>query len=662
MRSNILLMCVYLLFELVACKRGFEIGAPGVCQFTSRIRSRLKNSNKDTESARTRIACCAGWRYDAASASCQPQCRFGCSGGRCVAPDTCHCAPPLRLRAGACEPPACRQPCVHAACTDTDTCSCHPDHTPYNATHCAPLCPDGHYNDPTTLSCLPICDEPCVNARCSAPNTCTCLPGYVFKDNNTCVPECKQPCENADCVAPDTCLCRQGYVNETDWKCTPQCQSCANGDCVAPNSCRCHEGYTRVDNVCQPVCDRNCSNGVCSAPNFCTCNDGFKLDPSDPLSCVPQCEPACVNATCSAPNSCSCLSGYHKTESHWSCEPHCDGCNNGDCTAPNTCQCHTGYSKDVDGKCVPECDADCSNGYCSEPNLCTCHLGYEKRSSDPFQCHPICYPSCVNATCVAPNTCTCFDGHESTDNSSICKPKCASCNNGQCVGPDECTCNKGFTLIDGTCTPVCEDKCINGICSAPGVCSCLPGYSKNETNDNECYRPCKSCEMGTCTTGGVCICNTGFFFENDTCVSVTPIECSSCAGNCSGSPCWCPDGRPCYSLAESREMSTSPRDIATITWVFGATLGVLMVSLVCVIHWMWRRQKRNEKPSNNGDLYNSVIYTVPDTLMKRNLYGETDISAKMAEEEDQRSVEDVTEEQWPSERLLTSIEAQNNIA
>lgn len=57
-----------------------------------------------------------------------------------------------------------------------------------------------------------------------------------------------------------------------------------------------------------------------------------------------------------------------------------------------------------------------------------------------------------------------------------------------------------------------------------------------------------------------------------------------------------------------------------------------------------------------------MIYTVPDTLMKRNLYGETDISAKMAEEEDQRSVEDVTEEQWPSERLLTSIEAQNNIA
>lgn len=43
------------------------------------------------------------------------------------------------------------------------------------------------------------------------------------------------------------------------------------------------------------------------------------------------------------------------------------------------------------------------------------------------------------------------------------------------------------------------------------------------------------------------------------------------------------------------------RDIATITWVFGATLGVLMVSLVCVIHWMWRRQKRNEKPSNNGN-------------------------------------------------------------
>ncbi|XP_049870298.1 von Willebrand factor D and EGF domain-containing protein-like [Pectinophora gossypiella] len=195
-----------------------------------------------------RIVCCKGWVYDVQTDSCAAICSTGCTGGRCIAPDECHCDPPATLdpdHKNTCIQPACDPPCFNAKCGVNNTCSCLPDYTIHNSTHCFKC--DPGYSLNKDFICTPVCDTPCVNSNCTAPNKCSCFTGYKTVNDNVCEPSC-EACVNSTCTAPNTCSCLDGYKKFNDTVCTPKCENC-DGDCIEPNVCNCRDGFENIDGV-----------------------------------------------------------------------------------------------------------------------------------------------------------------------------------------------------------------------------------------------------------------------------------------------------------------------------------------------------------------------------------------------------------------------------
>ncbi|KOB64647.1 Uncharacterized protein OBRU01_23849, partial [Operophtera brumata] len=217
-----------------------------------------------------------GWQHNSELDTCTPICSTGCLNGKCVAPSTCHCEPPLYLdpeRLNACLTPLCDPKCINSICNINNICECENNTRRYNKTHCAHC--DEHYDINADLTCQPICERPCINGECTAPNTCSCLHGYVPGDDRfTCFPVCEK-CVNSTCVAPNVCSCLEGYSAVDESTCAPKCDSCDNGVCVAPGQCECFDGYIKLNGSCQAVCEMECINGFCSAPNACACVEGY---------------------------------------------------------------------------------------------------------------------------------------------------------------------------------------------------------------------------------------------------------------------------------------------------------------------------------------------------------------------------------------------------
>lgn len=226
-----------------------------------------------------KAVCCNGWEYSVDKDICTPICRTGCVGGRCVAPEVCHCDPPSTLdpaHKNTCIKPKCDNPCVNSDCIN-NSCICYRGFTKYNTTHCH-KCDSGFFLS-DDFDCLPICDNPCLNGKCTAPDTCTCLDGYAQKDNITCEPICN--CINATCVAPNKCLCFEGYMNLNESTCVPQCDDC-DGECVEPNVCKCKEGYSSFNGTCKPSCEK-CESGECLKTGLCREEDADRNETANNL-------------------------------------------------------------------------------------------------------------------------------------------------------------------------------------------------------------------------------------------------------------------------------------------------------------------------------------------------------------------------------------------
>ncbi|OWR45264.1 hypothetical protein KGM_210251 [Danaus plexippus plexippus] len=561
--------------------------------------------------------CCDGWEYDNRMRRCKPSCLSGCGDGECVAPQRCECKPPLILDSS--------KKCVHPK---------------------------------------PRCDLPCTNGACTADNVCTCDAGYTQKDTYTCVPKCGQSCINSVCVAPDTCQCLDGFESQGKWKCDPVCDDCKDGKCVAPNTCHCNSGYSKVNGKCVPVCEGECQNGFCAGPNKCECNLGYEIDPLDRFTCRPVCNPACVNASCVFPGTCSCYPGYESLTANI-CKPKCDDCLNGDCIGPNECRCQEGYEL-IGTKCKPVCSQICVNGYCSTPDTCSCNNGYELDARDKFTCNPICKEKCINGTCVSPDICQCFEGYEKTSNDNSCKPKCLSCENGICIRPDVCSCDDDYVLYNGTCVPVCSSLCINGYCKSPNECGCLDGYIRNSSNPAACYKPCSGlCNNGICNIDGNCICDPGYeLHQNGSCVAITMVHCENCNGTCGDDGhCKCWDGITCSNITFIEPASVKSAEVLAglqLTWLLGGCISFLLLVLVIVVMaQMWRKRQEFVTKSVDGvggNQYGSVVYTVPDTLMKRNV---SDEACSDNDEAEEVTAQDKLE---AAERLLARYrETENNV-
>ncbi|XP_072015697.1 epidermal growth factor-like protein 7 [Amphiura filiformis] len=185
--------------------------------------------------------CCPGWRTpnNFASSCTDPICTHDCrNGGRCIAPDTCHCASGWTGKT--CEIPQCSTPCQnHGRCVGPDTCTCPRGWG-------GPLCSKAQ------------CSTPCKNhGRCVGPDTCTCPRGWGGPVCSKAV--CFSECHNGgECVGPDSCACPAGWTGK-------YCDQDIN---------ECDSGY----HECQQLCKNN--NGSFE----CACYDGFILG-MDSKSC-----------------------------------------------------------------------------------------------------------------------------------------------------------------------------------------------------------------------------------------------------------------------------------------------------------------------------------------------------------------------------------------
>ncbi|CAG5052657.1 unnamed protein product [Parnassius apollo] len=393
-----------------------------------------------------------------------------------------------------------------------------------------------------------------------------CCDGWMYDvATQKCVFHCRFGCERGKCVGPNKCSCDPPLILENNKCVDPVCDPpCVNGKCGGNNICLCDPGYEKVNTThCAPVClpgyEHPCFNGSCKATNNMTAWDTDAVN-SDLFTCIPKCAQDCINGACVAPDVCKCHEGY-TNESQWQCSPVCDYCENGTCVAPNECQCFDGYSK-KDGKtCTPDCETPCEHGVCTAPDVCTCDSGYELQ-------------------------------YTITNNN----------------------------ITQETCQPVCSEVCINGHCESPDTCACDPGFIRKDIHPSICYKLCPGlCENGVCTLSGKCDCQRGYVLENETCIAMTPVNCETCGGNCTTEDiCWCSNDRPCFFPAEveSAEIASSTMLAGLgLTWMVGGAVGLLLLILVIVvIGQMWR--KRKEYPTNEGNNFSSVAYTVPNTLLK----------------------------------------------
>nr|XP_049694986.1 multiple epidermal growth factor-like domains protein 10 isoform X5 [Helicoverpa armigera] len=586
--------------------------------------------------------------------NCVPICDNPCVNSTCTAPNTCTCSEGYRHKNNSICEPICD--CVNADCTGPNQCSCHKGYTPVNKTTCAPKCNSCSHGDcvaPNNCSChsgyvkikgvcKPKCSE-CVNGFCTAPGVCTCKNGYVKSDSSAnicvvpcddkckgycedggcvkwncsstpirghkvpkglkkavccnnyeydmdldeCLPICSNGCENGECVDVDTCECKPPLVL-VNYACVqPVCSGCEHGECVAPGVCKCHAGYVTQNGSCAPVCSSVCVNGRCVAPNRCECSPGHAPDPSDAFKCNPICDTPCVNGTCAAHNKCICSVGYEPTGNSAVCRPTCAGCEHGQCVAPNQCICSVGYER-INSTCKPQCSS-CSNGDCVAPGKCECHEGYELKGED---CAPICTPPC---------------------------------NNGQCLAPNNCSCNPGYNLTAKGCEPICSKPCVNGKCSAPDFCSCDTDYMKNDTDQYTCYKPCDpACFNGTCSLHGECNCFDDFEYDDATkpCEPVKPIDCNLCDGKCEDSKevCRCANHTLCVVAilqmpAEAVASDVKMAGMNMMLMAIGGACLLLLILVVVVMQRIWHKRNDYGKPTSENTNLDSVMYTVPHTLI-----------------------------------------------
>ncbi|XP_053603540.1 multiple epidermal growth factor-like domains protein 10 [Plodia interpunctella] len=551
--------------------------------------------------------CCEGWVYSGEEDTCTPQCT-GCLGGRCTAPNVCHCDPPSYLdpEQKNCITPTCSPPCVNAECGQNNTCHCKTDFNPFNATHCF-KCEDG-YNITSNFECVPICAKKCVNGNCTAPNKCSCLPGFSnkTKDESTCEPVCSK-CINSKCTGPDTCSCLDGYSKVNTSYCAPKCEKC-DGVCIKPNVCQCREGYSKVKGVCTPTCNETCVNSVCTGPNLCSCFDGYmKRDNSSVCykscnKCNSTCrDGACIEKDCSFTQSVpktkwkggkrvqyvekvkrnACCSGWYYNRKEKACKAVCDqGCNGGTCVEPNVCRCPSSLVLKNNMECVPptckdpcvnavcvsddecmcnpdyiplnntHCGPQCLSGFHNDPVTlnCTCNTGFRIDPTNSSNCLPVCDPVCVNATCVSPNTCTCLFGYEQISNTT-CSPKCEDCDNGTCIAPNLCQCHDGFSKNSvGKCVPFCSKPCMNGYCIEPETCGCDSGYRPDNKDKYSCAPICKNeCVNAVCVAPNKCSCLPGYKGSEES--NICRPVCDSCVhGECiRPNVCKCNEG---YSFVD----------------------------------------------------------------------------------------------------------------
>ena len=143
------------------------------------------------------------------------------------------------------------------------------------------------------------------------------------------------------------------------------------------------------------------------------------------------------------------------------------------------------------------------------------------------------------AQCPSENEC--LNGHHDCDSQSE-----------DCVDKEEgyeCECKAGYSMIAGSCAPICELSCKHGTCIQPNKCECFFGFTGSqcevgcECNGNSnCSGPealdvCLRCENNT--QGAQCgICKPGFVGN-----PLIGEPCVSCSDYCSGHT------RHCYGRA-----------------------------------------------------------------------------------------------------------------
>lgn len=125
------------------------------------------------------------------------------------------------------------------------------------------------------------------------------------------------------------------------------------------------------------------------------------------------------------------------------------------------------------------------------------------------------------------------------------------------------------------------------------------------------------------------------------------IDCKTCNKTCLESPCFCDNGTLCYnsSLGKPDEVTYSRLASLEMTWIFGAAVGLLLLTLlVAVLIQTWRKRQQFEtKAKDDGGMYKSVVYVAPNTLKNRGLPQDEYRDGDFYEEIPQKELDEYTE-------------------
>ena len=429
------------------------------------------------------------------------------------------------------------------------------------------------------------------NAYCvdATSETCACDPGFTMGSGG-CVPECAEEgdcpsgysclsngtcgrCQNGSDCPDDGLACNGGTLcNQTSGMCDPFEVACPpTYVCQEPDgACGCAVGMFDTGAGCEPIAcvtDSDCADGdACNGTETCNTQTNACELGADTMTCTGawcnpatggcECEPGLTgcSASCTggAPGPTGCTLGCFDTQTD---PAHCGGClasvDDGlDCTVDTCVDGAPAHAHDcpageicaaTTGACREGCleDADCDDGNGCTEELCTPALECQTTSEVSLDCCFAIWPPW--AECTKPGdipTCSCQCSAKHTCGATCCG------SNAHCDDPatETCACDDGFTMVDGSCQPDCDDDsdCVDGFsCLVNGTCgwcqdtsdcpddglNCNGGSSCDDTS-GQCVPFAIGCPPTyVCAEpDGACVCPPA---TNDTGAACLPILCAT---------------------------------------------------------------------------------------------------------------------------------------
>ena len=399
----------------------------------------------------------------------------------------------------------CVSPCSGCSMTSTNCLSCISTPSQYylltvsGSTSCVNTCPADNYADPGTLTCVQC---PSVCLTCSSATFCmTCASPNLFYNDF-----CYGSCPPGTMTLATSCLA-----------CLPECLTCIN---LADNCTSCTTNGTYKAYLLGTVCFTLCPGGyygTTNSSNFTVCR---------PCNAVCQ--------TCNGGGAGNCLL-----------------CNVPYVKSGNTCAttCASGYGVTSNDYLCVRCNNTCLMCAYLATNCTACQ--FTGSFSAFYYDDNITFPKCLM---ICPAGFVGIAISNSTRNCTPCATGCATCSN----TTTNCTsCSTGYGLLNNTCYSPCPASyylsgaiCLSCspyclVCSGTSVTcslcvtngtyksyllnnscllSCPNGYYPSQGGPTLCISCDNKCTICSGSATNCSACASGFFFYNNTCVSICPSD------------------------------------------------------------------------------------------------------------------------------------------